>query len=209
MKKTITALSLLSGLVAVLSVILNIQVLFNGNSWFFRFAMFSITRGGGFMGYLGNLMSMLIVALGFGVMCVCGLRAVKGHGMKVIRSALIAGAFMTVMAIISLICSISKGIFNFGDIIVLAMPAVYTFCLFPRAISSGNKRIRNDVRFVGIYKERREWLSITFGAFLLLNGRNERNRSRQPNSWLTCKNGAETFNPRRFQGPEKTALNKC
>ena len=86
MKKTITALSLLSGLVAVLSVILNIQVLFNGNSWFFRFAMFSITRGGGFMGYLGNLMSMLIVALGFGVMCVCGLRAVKGHGMKVIRS---------------------------------------------------------------------------------------------------------------------------
>lgn len=125
MKKTITALSLLSGLVAVLSVILNIQVLFNGNSWFFRFAMFSITRGGGFMGYLGNLMSMLIVALGFGVMCVCGLR-----GMKVIRSALTAGAFMTVMAIISLICSISKGIFNFGDIIVLAMPAVYTFCLF-------------------------------------------------------------------------------
>ena len=104
MKKTITALSLLSGLVAVLSVILNIQVLFNGNSWFFRFAMFSITRGGGFMGYLGNLMSMMIVALGFGVMCVCGLRAVKGHGMK--------------------------GIFNFGDIIVLAMPAVYTFCLF-------------------------------------------------------------------------------
>ena len=59
MKKTITALSLLSGLVAVLSVILNIQVLFNGNSWFFRFAMFSITRGGGFMGYLGNLMSMI------------------------------------------------------------------------------------------------------------------------------------------------------
>ena len=59
MKKTITALSLLSGLVAVLSVILNIQVLFNGNSWFFRFAMFSITRGGGLMGYLGKLMSML------------------------------------------------------------------------------------------------------------------------------------------------------
>lgn len=45
--------------------------------------------------------------------------------------------------------------------------------------------------------------------FLLLNGRNERNRSRQPTSWLTCKNGAETFNPRRFQGSEKTALNKC
>lgn len=45
MKKTITALSLLSGLVAVLSVILNIQVLFNGNSWFFRFAMFSSPAG--------------------------------------------------------------------------------------------------------------------------------------------------------------------
>ena len=103
MKKTITALSVLSGLIAVLSVILNIQVLFGGQSWFFRFALLSTVRSGGIMGYLGNLMSMLIVAFGFGVMCISGLRAVKGHGMKTVRSSLIAGVFMTVMAIISLI----------------------------------------------------------------------------------------------------------
>lgn len=130
MKKTITALSVLSGLVAALSVILNIQVLFGGQSWFLRFSLFSIVRSGGVMGYLGNLMSMLIVAFGFGVMCVSGLRAVRGHGMKTVRSALIAGVFMTVMAVISLICSISGGMFNFGDIIVVLMPAVYTFCIF-------------------------------------------------------------------------------
>ncbi len=130
MKKSITALSVLSGLVAVLSVILNIQVLFGGQSWFFRFALLSTVRNGGIMGYLGNLMSMLIVAFGFGVMCISGLRAVKGHGMKTVRSSLIAGVFMTVMAIISLICCISGGMFNFGDIIVALMPAVYTFCVF-------------------------------------------------------------------------------
>lgn len=130
MKKTITALSVLSGLVAVLSVVLNIQVLFGGQSWFFRFALLSTVRSGGIMGYLGNLMSMLIVALGFGIMCVSGLRAVSGHGMKTVRSALIAGAFMTVLAVISLICSISGHMFNFGDIVVVLMPAVYTFCVF-------------------------------------------------------------------------------
>lgn len=130
MKKTILGISALSGLVAVLSVILNIQVLFNGNSWFFRFAMFSMVRDGGFMGYIGNLMSMLIVAFGFGAMCISGLRAVRGGGMKAVRSALIAGCFMTVMAIISLICSIAGGMFNFGDIVMLALPGIYTFCVF-------------------------------------------------------------------------------
>ena len=94
------------------------------------------------------------------------------------------------------------------------MLAKYVFCILTiewavlgmrllKGKGRSYERIRNDVRFVRIYKERREWLSITFGAFLLLNGRNERNRSRQPTSWLTCKNGAETFNPRRFHGSEK------
>ena len=130
MKKMITALSVLSGIVAVLSVVLNIQVIFGGRSGFFRFALFSMVRSGGVMGYLGNLMSMLIVAFGFGIMCISGLRAVKGGGMKTVRSALISGAAMTVMAVISLICSIAGGMFNFGDLIVILMPAVYTFCVF-------------------------------------------------------------------------------
>lgn len=130
MKGTIKALSWLSGILAVLSVILNFQVIFGGKSFFFRYAMFSIVRSGGIMGYLGNLMSMLIVAFGFGVMFLFGLRALRGGGMKAVRPALIAGGIMSLMSIISLFCSIAGGMFNFGDLIILAMPVVYTICLF-------------------------------------------------------------------------------
>lgn len=130
MKNFIKVLSVISGIVAVLSVVLNIQVLFNGNGWFFRFAMFSMVRSGGVMGYLGNLLSMLMVAAGFGAMCWFGIGAVRGRGMKSVRSALIAGVAMTVLSVISLICAIARGMFNFGDIIILALPSVYTFCIF-------------------------------------------------------------------------------
>ncbi len=130
MKKTITVLSIVSGLVAVLAVVLNIQVIFGGESFFFRFAMFSMMKNGGSMGYLGNLLSMLIVAVGFGGMCLSGLKAVRGGGMKAVRSALIAGGLMTLLSVISLICSIAGGMFNFGDIVILLMPAVYTFLVF-------------------------------------------------------------------------------
>ena len=129
MKSLIKVLSVLSGIIAVLSVVLNIQVLFNGSGWFFRFAMFSMIRSGGFMGYLGNLLSMLMVAAGFGAMCLFGFKTMNG-GMKAVRSALVAGGLMTLLSIISLICSIAGGMFNFGDIIILALPAAYTFCIF-------------------------------------------------------------------------------
>jgi len=130
MKGTIRALSWLSGILAVLSVILNFRVIFGGESFFFRYAMFSMVRSGGIMGYLGNLLSMLIVAFGFGVMFFFGLRAIRGGGMKAVRPALVAGAIMSLMSIVSLFCSIAGGMFNFGDLIILAMPVVYTVCLF-------------------------------------------------------------------------------
>ena len=130
MKGTIRALSWLSGILAVLSVILNFRVIFGGESFFFRYAMFSMVRSGGIMGYLGNLLSMLIVAFGFGIMFFFGLRALCGGGMKAVRPALVAGAIMSLMSIVSLFCSIAGVIFNFGDLILLAMPVVYTVCLF-------------------------------------------------------------------------------
>lgn len=130
MKGTIRALSWLSGILAVLSVILNFRVIFGGESFFFRYAMFSMVRSGGIMGYLGNLLSMLIVAFGFGVMFFFGLRALRGGGMKAVRPAIVAGAIMSLMSIVSLFCSIAGGMFNFGDLIILAMPVVYTVCLF-------------------------------------------------------------------------------
>ncbi len=130
MKKTIQVISLLSGILAVLSVILNFQVIFGGNSGFFRYAMFSMVKNGGAMGYLGNLVSMLIVAAGFGAMCIFGLHAAGGGGMRSVRTALTAGGIMTVMSVISLICSIAGGMFSFGDIIILILPALYTFLVF-------------------------------------------------------------------------------
>lgn len=130
MKRIIQVISVLSGLIAVLALILNFQVIFGGSSWFFRFAMFSMVRDGGFMGYLGNLLSMLIVVVGFGAMCIFGFKVVKGGGMKAVRPALLAGVLMTLLSVISLICSISGHMFTFGDLIILAMPAVYTFCVF-------------------------------------------------------------------------------
>lgn len=130
MKKTIQVISLLSGILAVLSVILNFQVIFGGNSGFFRYAMFSMVKNGGAMGYLGNLVSMLIVAAGFGAMCIFGLHAAGGGGMRSVRTALTAGGIMTVMSVISLICSVAGGMFSFGDIIILILPALYTFLVF-------------------------------------------------------------------------------
>lgn len=130
MKKAIQVISLLSGILAVLSVILNFQVIFGGKSGFFRYAMFSMVKNGGAMGYLGNLVSMLIVAAGFGAMCIFGLHAAGGGGMKSVRTALTAGGIMTVMSVISLICSVAGGMFSFGDIIILIMPALYTFLVF-------------------------------------------------------------------------------
>lgn len=130
MKKTIQVISLLSGILAVLSVILNFQVIFGGNGGFFRYAMFSMVKNGGAIGYLGNLVSMLIVAAGFGAMCIFGLHAAGGGGMRSVRTALTAGGIMTVMSVISLICSIAGGMFSFGDIIILILPALYTFLVF-------------------------------------------------------------------------------
>ena len=114
----------------MLSVILNFQVIFGGNSGFFRYAMFSMVKNGGAMGYLGNLVSMLIVAAGFGAMCIFGLHAAGGGGMRSVRTALTAGGIMTVMSVIWLICSIAGGMFSFGDIIILILPALYTFLVF-------------------------------------------------------------------------------
>ena len=60
-----------------------------------------------------------------------GLYALNGGGMKAVRPSLVAGALMSLLAVISLFCSISSGKFNFfGDIIILAMPVVYTLCMF-------------------------------------------------------------------------------
>ena len=130
MKRAIKVLSILSGIMALLILVAGVPVLFGNKNWFIRFAMFNMVRGGNIFGFIGNLASILLLAYLFFAMCYRGLRVAKGASTKTIKSALIAGIVVTILTIISMICSISMKMFNFGDIIIVGFPLVYTFCIF-------------------------------------------------------------------------------
>lgn len=128
MKKLTTIMSLLSGLIAVLAIILNFQVIF-GRGIFIGFAMFSMMQSGGFLGYIGNLLGVLTTAAAFAAMCWYGLNVTVRHKDAARRPALVSGIVVTVIALISLICSFAGRSFNFGDILILLFPVAFTFCI--------------------------------------------------------------------------------
>ena len=130
MKRTIKVLAILSGIMALLTLVAGVPVLFGNKNWFIRFAMFNMVRSGNVFGFIGNLASILLLVYFFSAMCYRGLQVAKGASTKVIKSALIAGTVVTILTIISMICSISMKMFNFGDIIIVGFPLVYTFCIF-------------------------------------------------------------------------------
>ncbi|MGN0687227.1 MAG: hypothetical protein ACI4KA_03875 [Oscillospiraceae bacterium] len=126
MKRFISIMSVISLLTAAIALVLNIKVLFGG-SIMFGFMMFSMIRTGSFMGYIGNLLGLLITVAGFGAMGLFGalLSIFKKESAR--RGAFLAGISMTVLALISMIFSIKGGIFTMGDIIILLLPALFTF----------------------------------------------------------------------------------
>lgn len=126
MKKFISVVSVISIITAVLALILNIRVLFGG-SFMFGFAMFSMIRGGTFMSYLGNLLGLLITVAGFGAMGIFGALLLIFKKETARRSAFISGVVMTGMALVSMLFSIFGGRFTIGDIIILLLPALFTF----------------------------------------------------------------------------------
>ena len=126
MKRFISIVSVLSIITAALALILNIRVLFGG-SFMFGFAMFSMIRGGSFMSYLGNLLGMLITVAGFGAMGLFGALMSIFKKENARRSAFISGVVMTGMAMVSMLFSIFGGRFTIGDIIILLIPALFTF----------------------------------------------------------------------------------
>lgn len=130
MQKVIRILSGISGALAALSIVANAPALFGGKSWFLRFAMFNMVKSGGAMGFMGNLLGILLMFAGFGAMFWYGWKASKGEDRKAIKSALIAGVAMTVLSLLSLFCSIAGHMFTMGDILILLFPAAYTFCIF-------------------------------------------------------------------------------
>lgn len=130
MKSALKISSVLCGIVAIVALVLGIRVLF-GHSYGTSFILFSMVRRGTVMGFLGNLIAIAFTVFGFGVMCYSGLTFENGKSSK--RLAFIYGCIMTILCLISMICAVSGRSFNFGDIILLLLPAVYTFSVFRSA----------------------------------------------------------------------------
>lgn len=129
-KRVLKVLSLISGIMVIVTLLAGIPTLFDSKNWFIHFAMFNMLRSGGIFGFIGNLASILILAYLFGAMCYRGLIVCRSAEPKALKSALIAGVATAVITLISLICSICMHSFNFGDIVLTAIPVVYIFCVF-------------------------------------------------------------------------------
>lgn len=130
MKSMLKILSVLCGVVAIMALIVGVRVLF-GHSYGTTFILFSLVRKGTFMGFLGNLIAVVFTVFGFGVMCYTGLTLESNKSSK--RLAFIYGCIMTSLCLISLFCTVAGHSFNFGDIILLLLPAIYTFAVFKTA----------------------------------------------------------------------------
>ncbi|MCH5204655.1 MAG: hypothetical protein J1F03_07890 [Oscillospiraceae bacterium] len=127
MKRLTQVISVISLLIAVLALILNFQVLF-GKSYFIRFAVFSMVRSGDMMGFLGNLLGLLITSFAFAAMGFYGGMLSIFNKEKARKPALIAGICVTVLALISLFFSFNNN-FTIGDILIILFPASFTFCV--------------------------------------------------------------------------------
>ena len=125
MKRITQIISVTSLLIAVLTIILNFQVLF-GHNYFIRFAVFSTFRSGDLMGFIGNLIRLIATALAFASMGWFGVMLTIFNKEKARKPAFISGVCVTLLALVSLFFSFGHG-FNIGDILVLLFPAVYTF----------------------------------------------------------------------------------
>lgn len=125
MKKVLNITSILCGIIAISGIWLAFKSL-SGN-YFVSWALFSMTRNGNAMGFLGNIIGIAFTVIGFGAM---SFRGLTGKNKK---SAFIWGAVMTGMSLLSMIMSIISGSFNFGDILLLVLSAVYTYSVLQLA----------------------------------------------------------------------------
>lgn len=125
MKKITQIISVVSLLIAVMAVILNFQVLF-GKGYFVRFAIFSTIQSGNMIGFIGNLIGLVVTALAFASMGWFGVMLTIMNKEKARKPAFISGVCVTALALVSLFFSFGHG-FNVGDVFVLLFPAVYTF----------------------------------------------------------------------------------
>lgn len=127
MKRLTQVISVISILIAAVALIFNFQVLF-GKSYFIRFAIFSTIRNGDLLGFLGNLLGLLITSFAFAAMGFYGAMLSIFNKEKARKPALISGVCVTLFALVSLFFSFSQN-FNIGDILIILFPAAFTFCV--------------------------------------------------------------------------------
>lgn len=130
MRKLIDITSVLCGIIALVSLVMGIRVL-TGHGYFMGLAIFSMTRRGTMLGFIGNILGIAVTCGGFGAMGFYGFTSYRSASSR--KNAFIWGLVMSAICLLSLVCSFFARSFNFGDIIILALPLLYTYGIFKSA----------------------------------------------------------------------------
>lgn len=128
MKRVINICSVLCGIVAVSSLVMGISVLF-GKSFLFDFRIFGIVERGTFFGFIGNIVGTAITCIGFGLLAWYGF----GKSQSAKKNGFIYGLVMTGICLVSMIAAIIGGGFTLGNLLIFALPAVYTYAVLKSA----------------------------------------------------------------------------
>ncbi len=129
MKKVLSSCSVLSGVIALAALVFGIRGLFDSSRFIVDLAMFAMIAKGSFMGFIGNVLSVIILCGGFGAMAYYGFSG----GQYAKKRAFGYGIAMTAICGVSLLFAIFGGIFTIGDLLIVALPAVYTYAVLRTA----------------------------------------------------------------------------
>ena len=128
MKTVYKITSWICALIAVISVFFAARILF-GRTWGLNWFFFHHVVRSGFMSVMGSVIGIIFTVVGFAVMGYCG---IKGDILSR-RTGLIAGVVITGVSLLSLIGAVIGHSFSGGDLIMLAVPALYTVSLIKTA----------------------------------------------------------------------------
>jgi len=129
MKRVLSSCSVLCGIIALAALVFGIRGLFDSSHFFIDLALFNMIAKGRFMGFIGNVLSVVILCGGFGAMAYYGFSG----GLNAKKKAFGYGIAMTVICGISLLFAIFGHIFTIGDLLIVALPAVYTYAVLRTA----------------------------------------------------------------------------
>lgn len=124
MKKVLKILSVVCLLVAVITILMGAVALFvPANNWFAGYALFGLLGGKGFMGFIGNILGVVLTAACFGAMGFYGLQHDNSHSAR--KNALIWAGATSLIGVISLIIAIANKQAGFGDVLIALLPIAF------------------------------------------------------------------------------------